>query len=132
MVIEQALRIYILAQSAITAYIGDRLYFVRAPQNAEKPYIVFFKVTGPRLHSHDGASGLANPRFQFSVFSDKYSVAKKICAALQAALDGYSGTMGGESGVSVGAVFYINETDIYEPDSKVFHIANDYEVWHQE
>ena len=72
MIFEQALMTYLLAQSGITDLVGTRIHYVKAPQDVAKPYIVFFKVTGPRDHSHDGGTGLANPRFQFSIFSTTY------------------------------------------------------------
>jgi len=132
MLIDEALITHLLAQTAITALVGRKIYPVIAPQNVVAPYIVVFKVDGPRDHSHDGASHLANPRFQLSVFSTTYSEAKAIAAALQAALEGYTGTMGGAGGVAVNGVFYENETDLYEPDTKLYHIAVDYKMWHQE
>ena len=53
-------------------------------------------------------------------------------AAVQSALQGYSGTMGGESGVSVGNVIYADETDLYEENTKLFHVALDFILWHKE
>jgi len=133
MLIEQALKTYLEAQSGLIALVpADRIYFVHAPQDTQTPYIVFFKVSGPRLHSHDGSSELANPRFQFSVFATTYYSCKQIAAQLQAALQGYSGTMGGGSGVAVGSCFYENETDDYETDTKLYHVAVDYILWHEE
>jgi len=66
MKIEQAILKELLADSGITALIGERLHYVKAPQDVAKPYVVFFKASGPREYSHDGASELARPRFHFS------------------------------------------------------------------
>lgn len=130
--IEQALKKYLEAQSGLTALVGERIDYVRAPQDVAAPYLVFFKVSGPRVHSHDGVSDLANPRFQFSCFAGTYYEAKQVAEQVQTALDAYSGTMGGAGGVSVGACFYENETDIYETDANLFHVAVDYLIWHEE
>jgi len=132
MQIEEALMTFLLAQTGITGYVGTRSHFVRAPQATAKPYIVVTKVDAPRLHSHDGGSGLAHPRFQLSIFSTTYKEAKEIAAAIQAALQGYSGTMGGAGGVAVGAALYDDETDFYEEDSGLYHVAADYIIWHEE
>ena len=132
MLIEQAIKTELESTTALTALIGERIYYVKAPQDVETPYIVFFKVTGPREHSHDGASGLAHPRFQFSVFSTTYYEAKQIAEQLQAALQAFSGTMGTGTGVHVGACFYEDENDLYEVESKLYHIAVDYTFWHTE
>lgn len=120
---------YLLAQSGITDLVGQRIFFVKAAQDVEKPYLVLTKVTGPRESSHDGASGLAHPRFQVSVFAETYAGAKVIALAVQAALEGYQGLM---DEVYVDGVFYDDENDFYEDDTKLYHVASDYIIWHGE
>ena len=132
MLIEQALMTFLLAQTGITGYVGRRIYFNQAKQATAKPYLVIKKISGPREHSHDGSCGLAHPRFQFSCFAKEYGDAKNAIAAIQTALDGYSGTMGGDSGVTVGAAFYDDENDFYEEDTGLHHVAADYIIWHKE
>lgn len=131
MVIEQAIMTALLAASTISNLVVKRIYFATAPQDVVNPYIVFFKVSSVRVASHDGASGLAAARFQFSCFAETYKEAKSIALALQGVLEGYSGTLGAAGGVQT-SVFYENEQDLYEQDSKLFHIAVDYRFLHQE
>jgi len=130
MQIEQAVLKELLADSGITDLIGERLYYVKAPQDVAKPYIVFFKVSAPREYSHDGASKLARPRFQFSCFAMTYYEAKQIAEAIRVAIEAFSGTMG--TGVEVGSCFCLNESDMYEEDTKLFHVAVDYLIYHKE
>ena len=132
MKIEQAILKELLADSGITSLIGERLYYVKAPQDVVKPYVAFFKASAPREYSHDGASKLAHPRFQFSCFATTYYEAKQITEAIRAAIEAFSGTMGGAGGVEVGHCFLINESDIYEENTKLFHVAVDYLIWHKE
>ncbi|HUT68657.1 MAG TPA: DUF3168 domain-containing protein [Dehalococcoidales bacterium] len=132
MLIEQALMTYLLAQSGITDLVSTRIHFVKAHQDIDAPYLVLFKVSGPREHSHDGSSELAHPRFQFSAFATKYSDAKAVIAAVQAALQGYSGIMGGAGGVYVNGCFYEDENDFYETDTNLHHVSADYIFWHEE
>ena len=132
MLIETALMTYLLAQSGITDYVGQRIYFVLAPQETAKPYIVITKIDAPRVHSHDDGSQLAHPRFQLSIFSMTYGEAKNIASAIQTALQGYAGTMGDAGGVAVGAVFYEDENDFYEESTQLFQVACDYIFWHKE
>ncbi len=127
MLIEQGLMTYLLAQSAITAIVSDRIFFVKADQSVETPYIVITKVSGVREHSHDGSSHLAHPHFQLSIFSDTYSSCKSVATVLQTALQGYSGAM---SDATAQAVFYENETDTYESDTSLFQVILDYTIWH--
>ena len=132
MLIEQALMTYILAQTGITDLVSTRIYFVEGPQETAKPYLVINKIDGPREHSHDGSSSLAHPRFQLTAFAETYSGAKNIISAVQTALQGYSGTMGGESGVAVGAVLYEDETDLERGGQGLYGVSADYIIWHEE
>jgi len=133
MLIEQGLMTFLLAQSGITDLVGQRIHFVQAPQDVESPYLVISKISGVREHSHDGSSGLAHPRFQLSAFADTYGAAKAIIAAVQAVLQGYSGTMGGAGGVAVNGAFYEDENDLDPGDGTgLFGVAADYIIWHSE
>jgi hypothetical protein len=120
--IEHAIR------SLIAELCDGQVHYVIAPQEVTAPYIVFFKVSAPREHSHDGASGLARARFQFSIFAETYLGAKQIAQALQGILQGYKGT---SEGVEIGGIFYDNEVDMGYEDA-LYHIAVDYIVWHGE
>ncbi len=119
--IEHAIR------SLISGLCSGRVYYVTAPQDTETPYIVFIKVSGPREHSHDGASNLAIVRMQFSIFSTTYKSAKETAQALQAILQSYQGT---SEGVYIYSSTYDNEVDFYEND--LFHVAVDYKIAHKE
>jgi hypothetical protein len=137
MLIETALMTYLLAQTFVATYLTGadgtkRIYFVVAPQEVAKPYIVITKIDSPRDHSHDGGTGLANPRFQLSVFSTTYGEAKSIAAAIQAVLQGYVGMMGGAGGVDVFNSVYEDETDLDPGEMGLFGVAVDYKFWHRE
>lgn len=133
MLIEQALMTYLRAQSGVTDLVGDRIHFVQAPQGVTTPYIIVSKIDAPRGHTHDGADGLARPRFQLSIFDEHYGDCKAVAAAVQAALQGYSGTMGGVGGVVVRGVFYDDETDLDPGDNnELFGVAADYIIQHEE
>ena len=132
MLIEQAILTALKADSTLTALTGSRIYYVIAPQIVTTPYLVFFKVSGVRVSSHDGGSGLVDARFQFSCFGETYKACKDMTVAIQGLLEGFSGTLGGTGGVVVGGCYYLDEQDFYEGDSKLYHVAVDYRFWHNE
>lgn len=131
MIIEQAILTALLADATLSALVSTRIYYVKAPQDATTPYVVFFKISSQRVASHDGASGLADARFQFSCFGTTYKSVKDMVAAIQGVLEGFTGTLG-TGGVAVNGCYYENETDLYEPDNKLYHTAVDYRFWHNE
>jgi len=132
MKIEQAIRDECYGAAAIAALVIDRIYYVRAPQDVLKPYIVFSKVSAPRDNTHDGPSGLVNARFQFDCYATTYMGAKAIAAAVQSELEGYSGTMGGAGGVLVNGCFYDDEQDNWDEETKFYCVTQDFVMWYRE
>jgi DNA-binding NarL/FixJ family response regulator len=127
--IEHALRSLLAEDTTIEGLVGERIYYTQAVQEADTPYIVITKVSGLRVHSHQGTSSLANPRIQLSVFSATYLEAKQIAQAIQSVLQGYTGT---SEEIEIQSCLYINEVDMYEQESKLYHVAVDYEIYHKE
>ncbi len=127
--IEQAIRDTLVADSDVTALVGSRVHFAQAPQDVASPYIVLTKISGVRDHAHDGATGLAHARIQLSAFATTYYEAKQIVQAAQDVLQAYSGLMGT---VQVDSCLYENETDMFETDTRLYHVTSDYVIWHEE
>ena len=140
MLIEQALRTYLLTITGLTALISSRLYYVEGPENATEPYVVISKVSAVSTHAHDGNVNANRDRFQLSVFSSSYATAKSIAAAIKGngsmtsptGLDCYTGLMGGVGGVTVRGCLYDNEIDLgFERDSELYHVACEYLILHE-
>lgn len=128
MVIEEALYEHLKTNAGVSALVGSRIYPIEAPQEATQPYIVYQRISGPRLRSHGGPSGLAHPRFQFTGVAATYPSLRSVMNALRAAFDGFRGVMGGGGGVDVGGCFVENEIDSEEG----FVSRLDVVVWHKE
>jgi hypothetical protein len=134
MLIEAALMTYILAQSTITSYVTGsdgrkRIDFMIAKQETAKPYIVISKIDAPGKHTQDGPVAVVDARFQISIFSTTYGQAHQIAAAVKSVLDGYQGLMGE---VYIFSCLYDDEQDLYEENTKLFHVPQDYIISYQE
>lgn len=132
MLIREALRTWLLEQTAITNIVGTNIFEPGQLQKITGPYLTLQKIDAPRVESHEGNSHLAYPRFQFSVFATTITQCDEILAALQGVLQGYKGTMGGEGGVAVGGAFYEDETDLERSGQGLYGVAADYIIWHSE
>ncbi len=131
--IEQALLTYLKAVTALTALIGKRIYYDKAPQDVAAPYIVFFKVSSQRPLAHDGDVHFARDRFQFSIFARTFYLVVQIAGALYVALQGKDGIIGDGAGVRVGGIRFLNETDMpFETETELYHRPVDFEVPHEE
>lgn len=125
MMLETGLYAYLMTQSGLTAKIGDRLYPLLAPPNVALPYVVYSQVDARPSHAMDDAAGLATARYQFDIYAPRVLTGKEIAAALREALDGFRGMWGT---VAVGAVLWLNDVDLMEPESVVTRIASDYDI----
>ena len=132
MYVEHALLKHLQAQTALATIVGERIYYVNAPQDVETPYIVFFKVSATRGRSLTGTSHLVTSHFQFSIFSETYYEAKQIAEQIQLALqDKNNEIIGGDSGVRV-SIQYDGEQDLYEPETGLYHIPVEYLIDYNE
>jgi hypothetical protein len=131
--IEEALRARLIADTAVVEMVGQRIYPLVAPPKAALPAIVYQRISGMRVATHDGPSELARPRFQFACIGSAYAGAKNLANAVRVALDGYSGT---SSEVQVFVVLLENEFDFYtfESDEAASSctVLVDFIVWHRE
>lgn len=131
MVIEEALQAHLTDDADVAALVGTRVYPLRAEQGAARPYLVYQRISTPRVRSHSGPSGLAYPRFQITAVADSYSAARSLANAVREALDGYSGDMGDAPGIRANA-FVDNDADGWEEASEAYTVRVDVIIWHAE
>ena len=124
--IETVLQAYLAANVALC---GGRVWPMKLPQKPTLPAITYRKISGPRIQTHDGASGLAHPRIQISCWAETYLAAKQLAEEVRQDLDGFSGAMGA---THVGSMFLSNETDLYDPETGRWHIPVDFILFHDE
>lgn len=130
MTIEAALVKHLTEHAGLASVLGGRVFPKHRPQQPAYPAIVYHRISGPREHSHDGASGLAHPRFQFDCYAPTYAGAKDLSERVRAALDGYRGLMGGS--VDVNGAFLEDDDDGYDDDLQVYWWRQDFIIWHNE
>jgi len=136
MVIEEALKTFLLAQSGLTDLIGQRYYPLILPQECQLPAVTYEKMSGDRIHAFSADIG-ASPTIQLSAYGATYTSASAVFEQLRSALQNYlNTTMGGAGGLSVKAVILEDEDDDYETDSKgtieKYIKYGDFTIWYEE
>ena len=106
-----------LVQNATDAQ--DRVYPQIAPDNVERPYIVYQRVTQNVENVLSGRTGLTNTRLQVDVYASTYAQAQQIATAVAGLMDGWA-----LPNVQILA------QDIYESDVKLHRVMADYSIWH--
>ncbi|MFZ3002076.1 MAG: DUF3168 domain-containing protein [Undibacterium umbellatum] len=83
------------------------------------PYIVYKLISGKRVNSLAGDSGLANPYYQIDVYAKDPASRASLKKAVRIAVLG---------NLSLGAV-HIDEGSDYEIDTKLFRSRQDFSIW---
>lgn len=129
MTVEEGLYAYLAAHAGLSALIGTRLYPVTLPQTPTLPAVIYQRVSGPEVYSHQGFSNLVTPRFQFDCRGLTYASAKAVAAQVKAALRGYKGLMGT---VSVNGARIENDLDASDPELGHYSVLIDAVIPHTE
>lgn len=105
--------------SAWQALAGVVISADRVEETDAPPYVIFQKITGVRVHSLLGDSGLANPHFQIDVYADTRAGAIVLRDEVRKAM---------LANPDLGAV-HIAEGATYESDTKLFRERTDFSLW---
>ena len=132
MYIDAALYYHLVNDSDVTALIGTRAYPNVIPQDVDLPALAYQVISRPGGMAHDGATGIAWPRFQITAQADTYTEVVDLINKVRIALDGYTGTMGGAGGVTIEDCFVKNVFDGYEFATERETRRLDVVIWHQE
>lgn len=114
--------------SGLSALTNARCYPLTLPQNATLPALSYFRVSTVRHSAMGSDCGLVTARFQVSVWADSFSSVRAVANQVRSALQRWSTT----SGTVIQDIFYLNETDLHEPQVEGYHTACDFEVHYEE
>lgn len=129
-----ALRSLLLANSGVTAIIGDRIAWGVLPRGAAYPAITLHLISAPRHYAMGGPSNLATSRVQVNCMADLPVDSDALAAAVRGALSGVRTTV---EGVTIQGAFLDNEDDLtdgepHPPDEVHCDVRQDYLIWHTE
>jgi len=126
---EAAIYAILVADGTVSGLVSTRIYPVKLPQSPDMPAITYSRVSGPRIQTIAGPSGLAYPRVQVDSWASTYTGIKTLADAVRQALDGYSGTI---ASIRIGGIMMDGELDLYEPGVEEYRVTQDYIVWYDE
>lgn len=114
--------------AGLNALIGLRAYPQVAPHTPTTPFIVFGEVSSEHHSAMGSDSQVVTSRYQFDVFGSDEASRNSVTEQLRKALQRWRNT----TGTVVQATFYLNDVDIYEPDTEYFRKSVDYEINYEE
>ena len=134
--IRPALRLFLLADPAIAAAVGTRMYPKILPQGQRSTSIVYNKISGIGHHHYQGTSGLGTPRYQIDVWAATPDDAANVANLIKERLDGYRGPMpnvGSPSDdVEVQGAFFESDREDYQADITMHRTSQDFIIWFEE
>ena len=111
--------------AAVTALVGTRIYKAQAKQFDSVPFIVYFKISTNPAQAKSGPSKLDTLRVQVSLYHSDGTAIDVLAETVRTALDRYSGTVGA---YNVDSISFLDDADNRDPDTKYYHIAQDYQI----
>lgn len=128
----QAIKTVLDAAADVQALVGNgdspetyRLFPILAPQQVDKPYIVYHKIAGATIEPLDSGAGSGNGtenlRYRFTCWDGDASVAQDLAKKVQAALMGAT---------TFEAVNVFDRSD-HEIDTGLYSISIDFSIWYK-
>lgn len=114
-----------MSHGSLKSLINTRLYPSVAPEGTISPYVCYYEVSAVSWHDIP----VAYPRFQFSVFATRYLDAKNVAAEIRNILQRYKGNIGRYRVIQIA---WDGSRELYEPDTKLHHIATDFKIIYRE
>jgi hypothetical protein len=90
-----ALVALLLADSAVSALVADRIGAATLPERMARPNITYQLISAQRVNANDGPAGLVFATIQVSCWADAHKTAKQVAAAVRERLNGFTGSAGG-------------------------------------
>ncbi len=116
--IVQIVRAVLLADPAVVALLGDRLYPVQLPEASTFPAGVITKASGVGEYTLDGDSGIARSRIQIDLYGEGYAAVVTIKRAVRHALSAFRGSPPSMSGCVIQSATCINDMDFGVPETE--------------
>ena len=109
----------------LTALVSTRVYTLVMPQDSLYPAVVISKVSQLRENtmSNSGGNGVENQRCRVAIFDSTLASCEAVAEQIRLAFISYESA-------NFKAVQVFN-LDLYEDDTKLYHVVVDYSVWYR-
>lgn len=125
---EDALRALLVGDVAVTALVGQRVYWGTIPQGSAAPSVAMYVITRLSSYTMQGSDGLEESRIQIDVRDTELARAWQVRDAIKSLISGYRGTV---QGIALQGLFLVSERQRFESiGSESFHtVSMDVQVW---
>lgn len=103
----------------------SKIFPIRIPQETAYPAITYTKLSQSPNHTKTGPSLVDEVRIQIDTYSKDYAQLVSIDKRVRTLLDYYTGTI---VSVNVDSIWFVNSTEVGEPELGLKHFATDYQM----
>jgi len=121
--VHDAIRDLLLADNTVRSLVDSRIFPHHLPLGTSLPAITVHEIDG----NEHPITGHGYNRYQVSCWSTKFSDVQAMKNAVKSCLNRYKGVV---SGNHIKQITFMGSQDLYEPDSKIYHIPLDFQVVH--
>jgi hypothetical protein len=111
--------------SDLNAKVGSRVYPGYLTQNAALPALSYRRVSADREHAMGSDPEMAHVAMQVDVWARTYKEARETAEEVRRALQRWSTS-------TVQDTFIDNDTDLYEDENEIHHVAMDFTMHYEE
>ena len=120
---------YLQTVMQVTALVASRIYPNRAPQEAQRPFVVWTRVGVDRQQLYCGQSALIKGAYQFDCYGVSATQADQVHRALKNAMQDYAGLMGA---VEVRHCHLTTDFVSADEDPLIHRVTQLWDIWHVE
>ena len=135
LLLEYALRQFLLTDSDVTSLVSNRVFPAPAPQNSVMPLITLQRVSADREYALEGRVGMAGALVQVDCWADapeyagSYGVVKQVAEVVRLKLESLMGYMGV---LRIYEITIASESDMFETMDRTRRVSADYRIWYAE
>ena len=127
--VETVLFTRLTTHAGLAALVSVRVYPMLLPQAPTMPAVTYQRIDGVRESGMTQEHGMAHPRIQVDSWASTYAGAKAVAGQVRAALQRWSDS---STTPEILDSFIEGDTDMQEPELKLFRCSMDFIIWHRE
>lgn len=124
--LDEALRTFLLADEALSALVGTRIYPDEVPQGGTFPALRYLQVSLLADYTHDGDANLDMTRYQFDCYAPNRPQANQVATVLRTALSRLQKTRIDD--ICFQSVFMVNALSGYDDGFNQWRMVRDFEI----
>lgn len=131
---DQAMFVRLSTTPAIAALCAARVYPNDLPQDITLPAVTYQIVSAPIESTHDEVVGqsLAHATYQIDAWATTYATAAAVARQIHLALHTFRGAVPGTPMFQVNLCLRTSKRPNKDPETGLYWISQDYEIWFQE